>query len=100
MHKIKIPKEIINACIERRGKTHVYDKLNLTKTALVVIDMQNSWVAPELSVLGIPEAKTIVPNINKIGKVLRKAGGIVAWTQSTFDDPWTKAMYKGFAMKK
>ena len=41
MHKIKIPKEIINACIERRGKTHVYDKLNLTKTALVVIDMQN-----------------------------------------------------------
>ena len=100
MHKIDIPKEIINACIERRGKTHVYDKINHSKTALVVIDMQNSWVAPELSVLGIPEAKTIVPNINKIGNAIREAGGFVAWTQSTFDDPWTEAMYKGFCDEK
>lgn len=96
MHKISIPEEIIRACIKRRGKLHVYDTIDPAKTALVVIDMQNSWVAPGLSILGIPEAKTIVPNINTIGKALRNAGGAVAWTKSTFDDKWTKNMYKGF----
>ena len=100
MHKITIPKEIIDACIERRGRPHVYNTIDHAKTALVVIDMQNSWVAPGLSVLEIPKAKTIVPNINAIGKALRDAGGQVAWTQSTFDDPWTKTMYKGFCDAK
>lgn len=100
MHKISIPEEIINACIKRRGKPHVYDTIDTTKTALVVIDMQNSWVAPGLSVLGIPEAETIVPNINSIGQALRNAGGRVAWTQSTFDDEWTKNMYQGFCDEK
>ena len=100
MHKISIPKEIIDACIKRRGKQHVFDTIDPRKTALVVIDMQNSWVAPGLSVLEIPEANTIVPNINAIGKALRSAGGGVAWTQSTFDDEWTKTMYQGFCDEK
>ena len=100
MHKISIPKEIKNACIKRRGKLHVYDTIDPKKTVLVVIDMQNSWVAPGLSVLEIPKAKTIVPNINAIGQALRNAGGAVAWTQSTFDDEWTKNMYKGFCDEK
>ena len=100
MHKISIPEEIIEACIKRRGRPHVYDTIDSYKTALVVIDMQNSWVAPNLSVLEIPEAKTIVPNINSIGTALRNAGGVVAWTKSTFDDEWTKNMYKGFCDEK
>ena len=100
MHKISIPEEIIDACIKRRGRPHVYDTIDPYKTALVVIDMQNSWVAPNLSVLEIPEAKTIVPNINSIGTALRNAGGVVAWTKSTFDDKWTKNMYKGFCDEK
>ena len=100
MHKISIPEEIIEACIKRRGRPHVYDTIDPYKTALVVIDMQNSWVAPNLSVLEIPEAKTIVPNINSIGTALRNAGGVVAWTKSTFDDEWTKNMYKGFCDEK
>ena len=100
MHKISIPEEIIDACIKRRGRPHVYDTIDPYKTALVVIDMQNSWVAPNLSVLEIPEAKTIVPNINSIGTAIRNAGGVVAWTKSTFDDEWTKNMYKGFCDEK
>jgi ureidoacrylate peracid hydrolase len=100
MHKISIPEEIIDACIKRRGRPHVYDTIDPYKTALVVIDMQNSWVAPNLSVLEIPEAKTIVPNINSIGTALRNAGGVIAWTKSTFDDEWTKNMYKGFCDEK
>ena len=31
---------------------------------------------------------------------LRNAGGVVAWTKSTFDDEWTKNMYKGFCDEK
>ena len=51
MHLISIPKEIIDSCIKRRGKLHVFEKINAKKTALIVIDMQNSWVKPNMSVL-------------------------------------------------
>jgi len=100
MHKISIPKDVIESCIRRRGKQHVFDSIDTQRTVLVVIDMQNSWIVPGLSILEIPEARSIAPNINRIGRALRSAGGRVAWTQSTFDDIWTKNMYKGFCHEK
>ncbi|MBV9192228.1 MAG: cysteine hydrolase, partial [Betaproteobacteria bacterium] len=30
----------------RRGRLHLYDRLDPKRTALVVIDMQNAFVAP------------------------------------------------------
>lgn len=100
MHKIDIPQSIIDACVRRRGSSSVYNRLDPDKTALVVIDMQNSWLEAGLSVLEIPEARSIIPNINAIAKRMRSAGGTVAWTQSTFAEPWTSAMYKGFCDEK
>ena len=100
MHTISIPQEVIEACMKRRGKLQVFDSIDCKKTALVIIDMQKSWIVPGLSPLEIPKAKTIAPNINLLADSLRKAGGIVAWTQSTFDDDWTKDMYKGFVEEK
>lgn len=100
MHTISIPQEVIEACMKRRGKLQVFDSIDCKKTALVIIDMQKSWIVPGLSPLEIPKAKTIAPNINLLADSLRKAGGIVAWTQSTFDDDWTKDMYKDFVEEK
>lgn len=100
MHKIDIPQSVIEACLRRRGTRSVFDSLDPVKTALVVIDMQNSWLEPGLSVLEIPEARSIIPNINALTTKMRAVGGTVAWTQSTFAEPWTSAMYKGFCEEK
>ncbi len=97
MHKISIPKQIIDSCIKRRGKVHVFEKIDLRKTVLLVIDMQNSWLVPGMSSLEIPMARSIIPNINQMAESIRTSGGIVAWTKSTFNCPWTKEMYAEFS---
>ena len=93
MHKIDIPPSIIDACIARRGRRHGIEVLDPARTALVVIDMQNGWLEPGLSPLEIPQARTIVSNINDLAHAMRAAGGIVAWTQSTFTADWTHFAY-------
>ncbi|MDE0114062.1 MAG: cysteine hydrolase [Albidovulum sp.] len=100
MHEVVIPKEIKEACIKRRGRLHVFDKLDSRSTALVVIDMQNSWLKPGMSPLEIPEARTIVDNINALARTIRKANGTVAWTQSTFPEDWTSKAYQGFGSQQ
>ena len=96
MHKVEIPAEIVAACLARRGRQHVYDELDPTRTAVVVIDMQNSWLEQGLSKLEIPTARAIIPNINRLAAAARASGGTVAWTRSVFDPAWTRAMYAGF----
>jgi len=40
------PPEIIERVLARRGRLHLYDRLDAKRAALVVIDMQNAFVAP------------------------------------------------------
>ncbi len=47
MASAEIRKEIVERVIARRGKLHLFDSLDPKKTALLVIDMQNAFVAPE-----------------------------------------------------
>ena len=89
MHEVRIPQEIIDACIRFRGRRHAFERLEPERTALVVIDMQNSWVEPGFSPLHIPSTGAIVPNINALAAAVRGAGGVVAWTRSTFPEDWT-----------
>jgi len=46
----------------RDGRLNAYDSLDARKTALVVVDMQNYFVADGMPACA-PEARTIVPNI-------------------------------------
>ena len=46
MHKFSMPKEIIARVVARVGRTHPFDKLEASKTAFVVIDMQNYYLKP------------------------------------------------------
>lgn len=43
MHNIKIPQWAIDRTLERRGKLHVHENLDPSKTALIVVDPQNGW---------------------------------------------------------
>jgi len=51
------------------------------KTAFVVVDMQNYFMAPGQQV-EIPTAREIVPNINRLAAALRERGGLVVWIQT------------------
>ena len=78
MHEVAIRPEIIERVLARRGRLHLYDRLEAQRTALVVIDMQNAFVAPgaPIEVLG---ARAIVPAINRLAAELRRRGVPVIW---------------------
>jgi ureidoacrylate peracid hydrolase len=80
MHKVEIGKAIVDRVVARRGKLHLFDSLDPKKTALLVIDMQNAFVAPGAPV-EVPAAREIVPAINRLAAALRKRGVPVVWVQ-------------------
>ena len=82
-----IRQEIIDRVMERRGRLHLYDRLDPTRTALVVIDMQNAFVAPGAPV-EVPAARAIVKDINRLAKELRKRGVAVIWVLHENSDGW------------
>jgi ureidoacrylate peracid hydrolase len=81
MHKYTVPESIRARVIRLQGKPFALDSIDAARTALVVIDMQNYYVAegyPNES----PNARAIAPNINRIAAALRAAGGRVVWVQT------------------
>ena len=77
-----LPDALIAAAIADRGKAHPWDTIPVARTALIVIDMQNYFVAP--SSQGEAEtARDIVPAINRLAAALRERGGRVIWIQNT-----------------
>ncbi|MDH4146005.1 MAG: cysteine hydrolase [Acidimicrobiia bacterium] len=83
MHEISIPEEVRLAIAERRGRAHAFDELHPTRTALLVVDMQNHFVA-EAGLSEVPKARGIVANIDRLASALRDRGGTVVWVRSTF----------------
>ncbi|HSD44020.1 MAG TPA: isochorismatase family cysteine hydrolase [Burkholderiales bacterium] len=59
----------------------MHDDVPPKQTALVVVDMQNYFMAPGQQV-EIPEAREIVPNVNRLAEALRRAGGLVVWIRT------------------
>jgi len=82
MHPTDIPPTIVDRIVSRRGRLHGFEKVDPAKTALVVVDMQNVFCAQGAAV-EVPTAREIVPNINRLARATRAAGGIVAWVQMT-----------------
>jgi ureidoacrylate peracid hydrolase len=73
MHKFSMPGEIISRVVARVGRTHPFDKLEASKTAFVVIDMQNYYL--KSGYLGdVPLARGTVPAINRFAADLRDRG--------------------------
>ena len=68
MHKIKIPQNYIDNCIARRGSEYIFERIDPKKTALLVIDMQNCFILPGLSMGEVPGVGAIAPNINTLAK--------------------------------
>src|SRR5680860_1802344 len=85
--------DVAEAIVEVRGQLGVVHEIDPASTALIVIDMQNFFVAPG-SVVEVPTARDIVDNINRLAVSMRAVGGTVAWIRMTFEpnelaDNWT-----------
>ncbi len=72
-HDVKIPDYVIERIMAKRGKLNVYEEFEAEKTAFLVIDMQNFYVAE------VDTAISIVPNINRIAMTCREKGVPVIW---------------------
>jgi len=73
-----IRREIVERVLARRGRLHLFDSLDPKKSALVIIDMQNAFVAPGAP-MEVPAARAIVAPINRLAAELRRRGVTVIW---------------------
>jgi ureidoacrylate peracid hydrolase len=84
MHKIAIPQAAIDCVLKRRDFLHVFNDIDPARTAHIVVDLQNGFMA-EGAPAEIAMAREIVPNVNRISAALRAAGGLVVYIQNTID---------------
>jgi ureidoacrylate peracid hydrolase len=78
MPPVEIRREIVERVLARRGRLHLFDALDPKRSALVVIDMQNAFVAPGAP-MEVPAARALVAPINRLAAELRSLGVTVIW---------------------
>jgi ureidoacrylate peracid hydrolase len=95
MHKIAIPQFMIDRVKQLRGKEHCFEDFDPTRTALLVVDMQNAFMMPGIAHALCEPAQEIVPNVNRLARAVRAAGGAVVWIHGVFApeslDDWSVA---------
>ena len=77
-HAIDLP----DWAVDRGRALNAFNSVEPATTALVVIDMQNVFMAPD-EVFGNPHALDIVDAVNRAASTMRAAGGRVIWTRQT-----------------
>lgn len=91
MHPYQLPAAAKASVAAKLGASHSMTGFTPAKTALLVVDMQNYFMAPGQQ-LETPVARAIVPNVNRLAAALRAAGGIVVWirnrTPEGSDEDW------------
>ncbi|HTH98991.1 MAG TPA: isochorismatase family cysteine hydrolase [Stellaceae bacterium] len=100
MHKIVIPQSITDRVIARRGKAHAYEDIDPAKTALVVVDLQNGFMMPEIAHAACDMAVKIVPNVNRLAATVRRTGGKVVWIQTAFTEETLKSWSVHYEMAR
>src|ERR1700730_4939802 len=77
MHRYVVSDAVKERLLRRQGKLVSHDTIDAARTALVVVDMQNHFVAEGFPA-EVPISREIVPNINRLATAMRAAGGLVA----------------------
>jgi ureidoacrylate peracid hydrolase len=81
MHPYEIPAAVKERVVNRMGKLTVNARIDVGRSAFIVIDMQNYFCAEGFPA-EVPMARDIVPNINRVADAIRSAGGAVLWIQT------------------
>lgn len=90
-----LPDEIVQRAVYRRGRLAVYDAIDVERTALLAIDLQNAWLEPAAP-FETPGTRTIVPAINRLAAALRERGGVVAWFQHSAAPQGSPLYWSGY----
>jgi len=78
MHNVSIRQEIVDRVMARRGRVHWFDSFDPARTAVVVIDMQNTFCAPG-GPAEVPTSRGIAANIDRLNQAARARGMPVIW---------------------
>jgi ureidoacrylate peracid hydrolase len=89
MHCYVISEAIKERVLRRQGKLLAHDTIEAGRTALVVVDMQNYFCAQGFPA-EVPLSRAIVPNINRLARAMRAAGGTVVWVQTDAAEALTR----------
>jgi ureidoacrylate peracid hydrolase len=93
MHQIDIPAHSRARALRLRGREHIFERIDPARTAHVVVDLQNGFMA-EGAPVEVPIAREIVPDVNRICAALREAGGTNVFLRYSYDaaepHPWTR----------
>ncbi len=81
MHPYRLPAAAKSSVAGKLGSSHSLSALSPKQTALLVVDMQNYFMAPGQQ-LETPVAREIVPNVNRLAGALRDAGGTIVWIRN------------------
>lgn len=76
--------DLVQRVLARRARLHAYEELPPARTALLVVDMQNSFVQQGGGHAWVPAAASTCPAINRLAQALRELGGQVVWVLNTF----------------
>ena len=92
MHKVSIPEEIVARGRRLRGgREHVFDTLDMSKVAHVIVDLQVGFGAKGAPI-EVPMTREIFGEINAISAAVRGAGGTNVFLRFTYDPgeklPW------------
>lgn len=85
MHEVRLSGELIAQIQSRRGRLHVFDRLDLRRTAHLVVDLQNGFMEPGAPV-EVPFAREVVPSVNAISGAIRGGGGLNIFLRMTVDE--------------
>lgn len=81
---MEFPQWVVDRVIARQGVLHPYAWFDASKTAFVVIDLQNYFTQPGYQ--GECAASRVTFGaVNRLAKALREAGGSVIWIQTSSD---------------
>jgi ureidoacrylate peracid hydrolase len=85
MHSIEIPTEIRERSRRARGREHFLSMIDIARTAHVVVDLQEGFMA-EGALVEVPVAREIVPNVNAITAAMRAAGGVNIYLRFSYNE--------------
>jgi ureidoacrylate peracid hydrolase len=78
------PADWVARVVARRGRLHAFERIEPARCALLVVDMQNSFVKQGAGHAWVPAAAATCPAIEHLAAGLRDAGGTVVWVLNTF----------------
>jgi len=94
----RLPADLVARGIHRRDRLAVYGPVVAPRTALLVMNTQNAWLAPGAPFDPFDENSSagVLPAINRLARAIRQGGGQVAWFRTTTGAPDTPAYWSTY----